>query len=109
MTNQSHARYLPLTESTFYILLALTEPRHGYAVMQTVEAISEGQVTLGPGTLYGAFSTLEKEGLIAAAGIEERRKYYALTPKGKAVLALQIRRLEIMNRNGQAKLPLLES
>ena len=55
---------------------------------------------LGPGTLYGAFSTLEKEGLIAKDHEEERRKYYALTPKGRAVLAAQIHRLEIMVRNG---------
>ena len=94
-------KYLPLTESTCYILIALAEPLHGYGVMQKVEEMSAGFVSLGPGTLYGAFQTLEKDGLIEKAGEEERRKSYALTPKGQQVLAEHIRRSEIMVRNGK--------
>jgi DNA-binding PadR family transcriptional regulator len=52
--------------------------------------------------LYGAFQTLEKEGLIVKAGEEERRKSYALTRKGRLVLKTQIERLEIMTSNGLA-------
>lgn len=89
-------RYLPLSEATFYILLALTEPRHGYAVMQWVEQATGGAVAIGPGTLYGAFSTLEKAKLIVMLGEEERRKSYALTGKGRRVLLAQIGRLEGM-------------
>ena len=100
MMNSIYTHYLPLTESTYYILLSLVQPRHGYAVMQTVGEISQGQVTIGPGTLYGAFTTLEKEGLITMTGMEERRKYYTLTEKGQTVLLLQIQRLEVMTRNG---------
>ena len=100
-------KYLPLTESTYYILLALIEPLHGYGVMQKVETLSDGTVSVGPGTLYGAFTNLEKEGLITMVKEEERRKSYALTGKGKQVLAEQIRRLEIMNNNGQSILPRL--
>ena len=48
-------KYLPLTESTAYILLALSEPLHGYGVMQKVKDLSENTVAIGPGTLYGAF------------------------------------------------------
>ncbi len=98
------SRYLPLTESTYYILLALTEPLHGYAVMQRVEALSEGVVQMGPGTLYGAFATLEKAGLIARDHEEERRKYYALTPRGRRALEAQMERIEIMARSGAAVL-----
>ena len=93
-------KYLPLTEATYYIMLTLIEPRHGYAVMQQVEKISEGTIKVGPGTLYGVFSTLEKEGLIRKVKEEERRKYYLLTLKGKEVLSAQVKRLEIMTRNG---------
>lgn len=93
-------RYLPLTEATYYILLALDEPRHGYAVMQTVAAISQGTVEVGPGTLYGAFSNLEKEGLIVKIKEDDRRKTYGLSPKGEEVLAEQVRRLGIMERVG---------
>jgi DNA-binding PadR family transcriptional regulator len=98
--NDNVQKYLPLTESTYYILLALLEPAHGYAIMQNVEQMSEGTASIGPGTLYGAFSTLEKEGLIAKHHEEERRKYYMLTEKGRKVLAAQIRRVEIMARIG---------
>jgi DNA-binding PadR family transcriptional regulator len=93
-------KYLPLTESTYYILLALIVPLHGYGVMQKVEALSQGMVKIGPGTLYGAFQALEKEALIVKVGEEERRKIYVLTARGKKVLKTQITRLEIMTRNG---------
>ena len=95
-------KYLPLTEATYYIMLALVEPLHGYGVMQKVEQISQGTVKVGPGTLYGVFSTLEKEGLIVKVKEEERRKSYALTHKGRQVLAMQIERLEIMTANGSS-------
>jgi DNA-binding PadR family transcriptional regulator len=93
-------QYLPLTESTAYILLALRKPLHGYGVMQKVEAMSENTVKIGPGTLYGAFSTLEKEGLIVKVGEEDRRKIYTLTKKGQEVLKEHILRVEIMVKNG---------
>jgi DNA-binding PadR family transcriptional regulator len=93
-------KYLPLTETTTYILLALVEPLHGYGVMQKVESISQGLVKIGPGTIYGAFSNLQKEGLIAKVREENRRKSYVLTSKGKQVLRGQIRRLEVMTRQG---------
>jgi len=93
-------KYLPLTESTAYILLALKQPLHGYGVMQKVEIISENTVKIGPGTLYGAFSTLESEGLISKAGEEDRRKLFVLTSKGREIIKEHIRRLEIMIKNG---------
>lgn len=89
-------------------MLALDEPLHGYAVMQKVETISEGNVVIGPGTLYGAFTTLEKQGLIEKVSEEDRRKTYALTAKGRAVLAEHVRRLAVMVRNGQAALKYLQ-
>jgi DNA-binding PadR family transcriptional regulator len=87
----------PLTESTFLILLALSTPRHGYAVMQEVSSLSAQRVRLGPGTLYGALSSLLEKQLIYPAGESdaggERRKVYALTPSGKAVLEQEVARL----------------
>ncbi|UCG54568.1 MAG: helix-turn-helix transcriptional regulator [Dehalococcoidia bacterium] len=100
-------KYLPLTESTYYIMLTLVEPLHGYAVMQKIEEISEGTVKVGPGTLYGAFTSLEKEGLIVKVKEENRRKSYVLNPKGKKVLMNQIKRLEIMTQNGLSVMDLL--
>ena len=107
MADKEIKKYLPLSEATFYILLSLVEPLHGYGIMQKVESISEGTVTIGPGTLYGAFTALEKDGLIKMVKEEERRKSYLLTERGRQVLAEQIRRMEIMNKIGQSILPKL--
>ncbi|MCP4139688.1 MAG: PadR family transcriptional regulator [Chloroflexi bacterium] len=96
----NYKKYLPLTESTAYILLALSEPLHGYAVMQKVEKMSKGTVKIGPGTLYGAFSNLEKEKLILKVGEEKRRKIYTLTEKGRGLLKEYIKRVEILIENG---------
>jgi len=108
MAVTDHSKYLPLSEATYYILVALDEPLHGYSIMQNVEAISEGTVVIGPGTLYGAFSTLEKQGLIEMVKEEARRKSYALTERGREVLAEQLRRLQIMVRNGLAAAPVAD-
>ncbi|MFC2015294.1 PadR family transcriptional regulator [Chloroflexota bacterium] len=100
MVQDDTNKYLPLTESTYYIMLTLVEPLHGYAVMQKVAEISKGTVNVGPGTLYGAFTSLEKEGLIVKVKEDNRRKSYVLTLKGKKVLMNQTKRLEIMTQNG---------
>ena len=102
MTLPDNTQYLPLTEATYYIMVALVEPRHGYAIMQKVAEISGGAVKIGPGTLYGAFLTLEKEGLIVKVSEAKRRKSYTLTPKGRIVLLLQLERLGNMIKNGAA-------
>ena len=96
MENKSIAKHLPLTEATYYILLALVTPNHGYAVMQEAEEISEGTLRLAPGTIYGAFSSLEENNLISMVGREGRRKIYQITDTGIQVLLGQIRRMEIM-------------
>jgi DNA-binding PadR family transcriptional regulator len=93
-------RYLPLTESTYYIMLALSRPLHGYAVMQRVAELSRGTVAVGPGTLYGAFVTLEQQKLIEKVGEEGRRKVYTLTALGNRVLAAHSERLKTMTRAG---------
>lgn len=89
-------KYLPLTEATYYILISLLVPLHGYGIMQNVEEISKGQVKLGPGTLYGALSKLEKQNLIVKQDVDEneRRKYYKLTEFGKKVVVLEYERLK---------------
>jgi DNA-binding PadR family transcriptional regulator len=99
--NKDWSRYLPLTEATAYILLALTQPLHGYGVMQKVEQISEGTVNVGAGTLYGAFSTLEQDGLIVKVSEKDRRKSYILTAKGKSILQEHLVRLGILVRQAR--------
>jgi len=96
MAQREIDQHLPLTEATFYILLILVSANHGYAVMQKAEEISQSTVRLAPGTLYGAFSSLEKSQLITLAGTDGRRKIYQITELGKAVLREQIHRYQIM-------------
>ncbi|PKM51405.1 MAG: PadR family transcriptional regulator [Firmicutes bacterium HGW-Firmicutes-7] len=87
-------KYLPLTETTYYILLALLEEGHGYAIMQKVELLSEGKVRIAAGTMYGAIENLLKQELIYAIPTSDtRRKVYHITAEGKTVLNLEIERL----------------
>ena len=72
----------PLTEAVYYILLSLTEPLHGYGIMQKAEQLSSGRVRLAAGTLYGVLNPLLEKGWIAAGAQEGRQKRYRLTPRG---------------------------
>ncbi|MCR4678030.1 MAG: PadR family transcriptional regulator [Lachnospiraceae bacterium] len=84
-----------LTEVTFFILLSLYTPRHGYAVMQFVEEKTGGRLTLGAGTLYGAITTLQDKDWIEPCGSDEsRRKEYVITSAGKEVVDKELDRLE---------------
>ena len=64
--------YLPLTESTFAILVALAEPRHGYGIMQAVAQADGGGIRLGPGTLYGALTKLLERPVHLFLNVKER-------------------------------------
>jgi DNA-binding PadR family transcriptional regulator len=87
-------RMLPLTPTVFHVLVALASgPRHGYAIAREVESLTEGRISMGPGTLYGSLQRMSDSGLITEAenpGDEgrhaERRRYYQITPMGKAAL-----------------------
>ena len=84
-----------LTEVTFYILLSLYTPKHGYAIMQFIEEKTGGRVSLGAGTLYGALNTLEDKGWIARyGGNEDRKKEYLITALGKEVAEVELARLK---------------
>jgi DNA-binding PadR family transcriptional regulator len=93
--------FLPLTPHQFHILLALVDgPRHGYAVIQEVERRTDGALRLGTGTLYTAVARLAELDLVAEAGREdERRRFYRLTPLGRAVLRAETARLEALVRH----------
>jgi DNA-binding PadR family transcriptional regulator len=101
MAREDPDSYLPLTETTTYIMLALAEPLHGYAVMQRCTELSKGTVRVGAGTLYNALSKLEKEALIVKVRQDDRRKYYCLTDKGRLVLERQVARMARMVRSAR--------
>lgn len=85
---------LPLTETVYYVLLALTEPAHGYAIMQKVEKLSDGEVRLAAGTMYGAIENLLKKKLITSIDSDDpRRKMYVISDLGKKVLLADFKRM----------------
>lgn len=86
-----------LTDSVFYIMAGFTVPRHGYAVMSLVEELTEGQVIIGPASLYTIIKKLMKEEYIELFDdSDSRRKVYSLTSKGRDVLKVDIERRKKM-------------
>ncbi|MGE7887161.1 PadR family transcriptional regulator [Bacillus cereus] len=100
--NTKARKYIPLTEATYYILLSLVKPMHGYGIMQMVEEMTNGEVKLGPGTLYGNTTKLLKEKLIVEVASTDRKKCYELTTFGREVLELEYNRLQRSVRNGNS-------
>ena len=92
---------LPLSEAVFFILLSLSPgPKHGYAIMKDVEALSDSRVNLSTGTLYGALKRLLDGGWIRRVNDEEQdesgreRKAYALSQLGKGILEAETARMQ---------------
>ena len=86
----------PLTPAVFHVLLALADgPRHGYAIMQTVERSAVAEPRMGPGTIYGSLLRMEEAGLVReiAARADDRRRLFALLPAGRRALAHEAERL----------------
>ncbi|MBR3033885.1 MAG: helix-turn-helix transcriptional regulator [Firmicutes bacterium] len=94
---------IALTESTYYILLSLVSPQHGYGIMQQAEELSKGRVRLAAGTLYGALSAMVDKGWIEQLPVESgsRKKEYQLTEKGRSVLEKEVDRLRELVDNGE--------
>ena len=92
-----------MTESTYYILLSLVSPQHGYGIMQQAEELSKGRVRLAAGTLYGALSAMVDKGWIEQLPVESgsRKKEYQLTEKGRSVLEKEVDRLRELADNGE--------
>lgn len=90
----------PLTPAVFHILLALSNgERHGYGIMKQVESDSQGNVSMGPGTLYGSLKRMLDSGLVMESDKrvdpqmdDERRIYYQLTGIGAKALGAELER-----------------
>ncbi|HKS25716.1 MAG TPA: PadR family transcriptional regulator [Thermoanaerobaculia bacterium] len=101
----------PLPAATFHILMSLAaEERHGYAIIQDVEASTRGELRLSAGTLYRSIQRMLEQGLIvesnrrpARALDDERRRYYRITPLGIATARAELRRMEQLVRLGRER------
>lgn len=101
---------LPLPPATLHILLAVAETdRHGYAIMQDVEARTNGELRLSAGTLYRAVARMVEQGLLTEVekrrtrADDERRRYYRITSFGLSVARADVRRLMQLVRHAQAR------
>jgi len=100
------ARERPLPAASLHLVLALLGGElHGYALMQRVGELSDGAVRMGPGTLYGTLNRLLDDGLIVETTDRtprhdgERRRYYELTPDGRAIAVGELDRMRaLVNR-----------
>ncbi|MBS1855945.1 MAG: helix-turn-helix transcriptional regulator [Acidobacteria bacterium] len=101
MRQPDPAALLPLPEAVFHILLAVAgEDRHGYAIIQDVAARTGGEIKLSPGTLYRSIQRMLEQGLIVEPRErpepeldDERRRYYRITPLGRAAAEAEAGRL----------------
>lgn len=99
----AHTRkvYVPMTETGFYILFCLQKPNHGYGIVQMTEKLTDGEIRLAPGTMYGSLSKMEKDGLIHFVAEEDKRKIYKITELGTEVLQLELKRIQRLYRTSQ--------
>lgn len=81
-----------LADAALHVLLALVQPRHGYAVMQFLTQESKGSITLGPASLYTTLKKLVGAGLIDELEADDSRRVYHLNAKGREVLVNNIKR-----------------
>ena len=101
---------LPLPHAAFHILLAVADDeRHGYAIIQEVARRTDDALRLSPGTLYRSIQRMLEQGLIRESSErpapeldDERRRYYRITPFGRAVARAEARRLEGLVRLARA-------
>ena len=99
MDNKLKRIYVPMTETGFYILFCLQKPQHGYGIGLQVKKMTDGEVSICAGTMYGTLSKMEKDGLIAFFAEKEKRKLYQITPLGREILDLEIQRIKRLYRN----------
>ena len=95
--------YVPMTESGFYILFCLQKPNHGYGIVQMVEKLTEGEIRLAPGTMYGTLSKMENDKLIRFVREEDKRKLYVITELGLEILNIEIKRIERLYKNSKGE------
>lgn len=92
-------KYIPMTETAFYILLSLTEPTHGYGIIKRVEELTSGRIKLGSGTIYGTLTKMQNDGMIIVFSDEKRKTTYEITKRGKNVMQAEIVRLKELHTN----------
>ncbi|AQP54115.1 PadR family transcriptional regulator [Vagococcus penaei] len=81
-----------LTDSSYLILLALLKPKHGYAIMKDIDEMTQGNVTIGPASMYTILKKLVKSGDIELEEDDHRKKIYLITEQGRQKLQVEVER-----------------
>jgi len=100
MSDGLNKKYIPMTETTYYTLLALIKPRHGYAIMRFVSHLTEDRIKLGTGTLYSMVGRLVDDKVIRILSAESGKKTYIITERGLDLLKIETKRLNQQLQNG---------
>lgn len=90
-----------MTETTFYTLLTLLEPNHGYGIMKFVRELTQERIRLGTGTLYTMLGRLIDDEMIVVISEEDGKKTYQISETGRALLVMEQHRLRKQYENGE--------
>lgn len=101
MEERLRKKYSPMTETTFYTLLALLSPNHGYGIMKFVKELTLDRIRMGTGTLYTMLGRLTEDGMIQVVSEENGKKTYQITSQGQMLLVLEQERLKKQFENGE--------
>jgi len=88
-----------MSETAYYILLSLSEPRHGYGIIKFVEELTENRIVLGSGTVYGTLAKMYKDKLISVYDDKDRKTIYRITGDGRQLILLEIERFKKIYEN----------
>lgn len=100
-SKKAQKRFIPMSETMFYILLSLREERHGYGIMLHVKELTAGRIILGAGTIYQSISKLQEDKLILAADEIDRKKMYRITDLGREILKIEAARIAELYQNSE--------
>lgn len=96
--------YIPMTETGFYILFCLQEEMHGYNILQKVKQMTNDEIVISAGTMYGSLSKMEKDGLIQFTKEEGKRRFYIITALGSEILNIELKRIERLYKNSKGEI-----
>ena len=103
MNDKIRRVYIPMTETGFYILYCLQQEMHGYNIIQRVKQMTNEEITISAGTMYGSLSKMEKDNLIQFMKEEEKRKSYIITDLGREILSIELKRIERLYKNSRGE------
>jgi DNA-binding PadR family transcriptional regulator len=101
LEEQIEKKYSPMTETTYYTLLSVKEPRHGYAIMSFVNELTNSRIRMGTGTLYTMLGRLLEDNLVSITSQDNGKKTYQITQIGEKCMEIELERLSKQLEHGK--------